>query len=261
MARLPGMLFLFLAFFSFHVSAVSISVLKGDNFRKDQGYRKTRTTLTIENFSVWEYGTVFFYYDITEPMGHDNGPNYYSNQFFGGISPTLSLSKVTGKDLSYGILRDVSLRYEIENGSALGTYNFQNYFYGLQYDFAIPGFDFFSLNTVLRDNPRVSGVGFQIGTFWQMSWEWAGRSRLKFTGFLAAAPWDGNNNKWGAGPGADPKGRFLTSQPQLLYDLGYQLFGKKDHTEVGLEYAYFLNRFQQYRKDEKVLQAMVKFTL
>ena len=62
------------------IRAASISVLKGDNFTDDQGYRASRTTMTIESFSVWEYGTVFFYYDITEPTGDDSGPNYYSNQ-------------------------------------------------------------------------------------------------------------------------------------------------------------------------------------
>lgn len=247
-------------FMSLESSATSISVLKGDNFRDDQGYKSTRTTLTIESFSVWEYGTVFFYYDITDPMRRDRGPDAYSNQFFGGISTTLSLARVTGWDFSYkGILKDVSLRYEIENGSAAGTYNFQNYFYGLQYDLLIPGFDFFSLNTVLRDNPEVHGVGLQIGMFWQMTWEYSQRARFKFTGFLATSPWDGNNNNK-TNPGADPFGRFLTTQPQLLYDLGYALRGKKDSLEVGLEYGYFLNRFQAHRLDEKSLQAMVKFS-
>ena len=254
MLKLPVFLALMMLFFSSHSGAVSFSVLHGDTFRNDQGYRSSRTTVTIENFSIWEYGTVFFYYDITEPTGRDQGPKYYSNQFFGGIAPTFSLSKMTGKEVSYGFIKDVSLRVEMENGSAIGTYNFQNYFYGLQYDLAVPGFDFFSFNTVFRDNPRKHGVGFQLGMFWQMTHEWGQRSRLKFTGFLATSPWDGNNS----GPGLDPKGRFLTTQPQLLYDLGYALWGKKDRTEVGFEYGYFLNRFQAYHKDEKVLQAMIK---
>lgn len=246
--------------FSWPVLATSVSVLKGDNFRNDQGYRSTRTTLTIENFSVWEYGTVFFYYDITEPTGRDQGPKYYSNQFFGGLSTTLSLSRMTGKDLSYdGILRDVSLRFEIENGSANGAANFQNYFYGLQYDLILPGFDFFSFNTVFRDNPRVHGVGFQLGMFWQMSWEYSQKARFKFTGFLATSPWDGNNSDEEFFL-LDPKGRYLSTQPQLLYDLGYALRGKKDSLEVGVEYAYYLNRFQFRNYDEKSLQAMVKLS-
>jgi nucleoside-specific outer membrane channel protein Tsx len=247
------------AFISSAALATSISVLRGDNFRNDQGYRSTRTTLTIENFSIWKYGTVFFYYDITEPNGRDQGPKYFSNQFFGGIAPTVSLSKLTGKDWRYGFVRDVSIRLEMENGSANGAANFQNYFYGLQYDLTIPGFDFFSLNTVLRDNPRVEGAGIQIGMFWQMTHEFEGQNRFKFTGFLASSPWDGNNNNKNFGL-LDPKGRFLTTQPQLLYDLGYFLEGKKDSLEVGVEYGYFLNRFQFHHWDEKVLQAMVKFS-
>jgi nucleoside-specific outer membrane channel protein Tsx len=239
--------------------AASISVLKGNNFTEDQGYRGSRTTLTIENFSVWDYGTVFFYYDITEPTGDDSGPDYYSNQFFGGLAPTLSLSKITGANLNFGIVRDISLRAEIENGSALGFANFQNYFYGLQYDLSVPGFDFLSVNTVLRDNPDVAGVGFQIGLFWQMTYEFLEKNRLKFTGFLATSPWDGNNNNKNVPP-LDSKGRFLITQPQLLYDLGHLLRNKKDTLEIGMEYSYALNRFQFSHKDEKVLQGMVKMS-
>lgn len=241
--------------------AVSISVLKGDNFREDLGYRKDKTTLTLEHFALWELGTVFFYYDITEPTTDDNGTQEhgaFSNQFFGGISPTFSLTKMTGTEFKYGALQDVSIRLEIENGSGNGDFNFQNYFYGLQYDLAVPGFDFFSLNTVLRDNPNDPGVGVQIGGFWQMTWDYGRWNRYKFTGFFATSPWDGDQ---------DPdlkflskRGRYLTTQPQLLYDLGYGLFGKQNRLEVGLEYAYFLNRFQQKDKDEKVLQYMVKMS-
>ena len=245
-------------------SAVSVSFLKGDNFRDDLGYRKDKTTMTIENFAMWELGSVFFYYDITEPTTNDGNNNAarkdaFSNQFFGGISTAISFSKVTGKSFSYGALKDVSLRLELENGSGNGSNNFQNYFYGLQYDVAIPGFDFFSFNTVLRDNPHDPGVGLQIGAFWQMTWDYGRWNRYKFTGFLATSPWDGdqNSDKY---PFFAKNGRYLTSQPQFLYDLGYGLWGKQNRLEVGFEYAYFLNRFQLKDKDEKCLQYMVKMS-
>lgn len=248
--------------------AVSVSLLKGDGFRDDLGYRTDKTTMTIENFSMWEYGTVFFYYDITEPTTDDTdsdaSPGNFdgeqvSNQFFGGISTTVSFSKMTGKNVGYGALRDVSLRLEIENGSGNGANNFQNYFYGLNYDLAVPGFDFVSLNTVLRDNPNDRGVGFQIGGFWQMTYEWNTWSKFKFTGFFATSPWNGDQDS-DANPFFSKNGRYLTTQPQLLYDLGYGLWNKKDRLEIGLEYAYFINRFQGKDKDEKVLQYMTKIS-
>jgi nucleoside-specific outer membrane channel protein Tsx len=259
MLKLLGPLTLILFTWSSAQAAVSVSVLKGDNFRDDLGARSSRTTLTIESFSVWEYGTVFFYYDITEPTGRDQGPKYYSNQFFGGIAPTFSLSKLTGKDWKAGIIQDVSIRLELENGSGNGSAAFQNYFYGLQADLLVPGFDFLSVNAVLRDNPRVSGVGVQLGMFWQSTWEYGFWKRFKFTGFLATSPWDGNNNNNDFAL-LDPKGRFLTAQPQFLWDLGYGLHRRPNLLEVGFEYAYFLNRYQFYRRDEKSLQAMVKFS-
>jgi nucleoside-specific outer membrane channel protein Tsx len=256
--------------FSWQALALSLSVLKGEGFRDDLGYREDKTTFTLEHFGLWELGTIFFYYDITEPTTAD-GQNFddsqnkkYSNQFFGGTSVTLSLSRITGKGFSYGILKDVSIRLELENGSGNGNFNFQNYFYGLQYDLAVAGFDFLSLNAVLRDNPNDPGVGTQFGAFWQVSWDYGRWNRYKFTGFLAASPFDGDQTRDTSNPAKatfSKKGRFLTSQPQLLYDLGYGLWGKKDRLEIGFEYAYFLERFQQKDKDEKVLQYMVKWTI
>ena len=114
------------------------------------------------------------------------------------------------------------------------------------------------MNTVLRDNPNDTGVGLQIGGFWQMTWDYGRWNHYKFTGFFATSPWDGDQ---------DPdntvfakRGRYLTTQPQLLYDLGYGLWGKQNRLEVGLEYAYFLNRFQLKDKDEKCLQYMMKIS-
>ncbi len=247
-----GLLFLC---WSLGASAVSVSYLWGDNFRDDLGYEEEKFTMTIEHFGLWEYGNVFFYYDITEPFSHQNGQ---ANQFFGGIAPTFSLTKVTGKNWSAGIIKDVSVRVELENGSGYGANNFRNYFYGLQYDLVVPGFDFLMFNTVVRDDPRSRGVGFQLGTFWQMSWEYGPWSRFKFTGFLATSPWDGDQ---------DPEigifsnhGRYLTSQPQFLWDIGYGMTGKPNRIETGFEYAYFINRYQLKDKDEKCLQAMVKFS-
>lgn len=258
-------------FASLSVFATSISLLKGDNFRDDLGYRSDKTTYTIEHFGMWELGTVFFYYDITEPTTDDKdsdaGPTDFdgeevSNQFFGGTSVTFSFSKMTDKKVAFGPITDVSIRLELENGSGNGGNNFNNYFYGLQYDVAIPGFDFFMFNTVIRDNPESRGVGFQIGSAWQVTWDYGRWNKWKFTGFLATSPWDGDIDPEKEGPkssyGASNRGRFLTTQPQFLYDLGYGLWSKPDRLEVGVEYAYFINRFQLRERDEKCLQAMVK---
>lgn len=246
--------------------ATSVSFLHGKNFRNDLGCSGTdggnkkceteRTTYTIEHFGLWELGTVFFYYDITDPFSAEKKGN---NQFFGGTSVTLSWSKLFGMKFS-GILRDLSFRGEFENGSGNGEFSFRNYFYGLQADLALPGFDFFSFNTVIRDNPVDPGVGIQFGMFWQMSQEWSRWRRFKFTGFVAASPWEGDVDQNGIPFGADRYGRFLTSQPQLLWDLGNGIWAKPNRLEVGAEYGYFLNRFQQKEKDEKVLQALVKLS-
>jgi nucleoside-specific outer membrane channel protein Tsx len=237
------------------LQAATVSMLWGNNFRDDLGYEKEKMTMTIEHFGLWSLGNVFFYYDITEPMSNRNGD---SNQFFGGIAPTMSLSKLTGKDVSWGIIKDVSVRVELENGSGSGSSNFRNYFYGLQYDLAIPGFDFVMFNTVLRDNPEDSGVGVQIGSFWQKTWDYGRFKKFKFMGFLATSPWDGDVSKTST-PFLDKHGRFLMTQPQLLWDLG-NTWNHPNSTEIGIEYLYAINRYQIHDKDEKCVQAILKMS-
>jgi len=41
---------------SLSATATSLSLLKGDGFRDDLGYREDKTTLTIEHFGLWELG-------------------------------------------------------------------------------------------------------------------------------------------------------------------------------------------------------------
>lgn len=240
-------------------AVTSLSVLKGDNFRDDLGYPQEKTTLTIENFSLWEYGAMYFFYDITEPIAHDDGTNSeqtYSNQFFGSLVASVSLSKVTDKKVSWGIIKDFSIRLEMENASGDGAYNFQHYLYGLQYDLEVGGFDLLGFYTIVQDNPQDEGVGFRLGGYWQIAWDYGRWKRFKFMGFVKTAPWDGDRDP--ENPVYEDRGSFFLTQPQLLYDVGYGLWGKPDRFEMGLEYSYAINAFQQAGKDEKVLQYMLK---
>lgn len=247
-----NLLLLSLLCFSHSLFATTVSLLNGNNFREDQGYEAERTTLTIENFGTWKYGDVFFYYDITDPFaGYEkNG----SNQFFGGIAPTLSLSKATGKDFSFGIVKDVSLRAELENGSASGDFRFRNYFYGVQLQLEIPYFDFATFFLVARDNPDHDGVGYQMGGFWQITWDYGQWKKFRFMGFAVWGP-------EGDVPDEEPfqGGEFVIAQPQLLYDLG-NTWGEPNAIELGIEYHIAKNRFLIQGADEYAVQAILKLT-
>jgi nucleoside-specific outer membrane channel protein Tsx len=245
--------------------ATSLSFLHGKTFRDDQGYSKERSTMTLEHFGLWELGNIFFYYDITDPFkappnqyvkgyGHQPG----AQQYFGGFTVNWSFNKIFGTKMGDGFVKDLYIHTEMENGSANGLFGFRNYFLGLQADIAVPGFDFVTVNTLVRDNPLDPGVGFQLGAAWQMSQEWSRWRRFKFTGFVAASPWNGDGDHDNAA--VDKFGRFLTSQPQFLWDFGNGMWGKPNRFEIGAEYAYFLNRFQALHKDEKVIQALVKLS-
>ena len=121
--------------------------------------------MTIKTFQPWNYGTFFMYYDITGPFAPPDA-NVYPNEkggFFGSVSLTLSLKSVgqqiTGKKWNWGGLDDFSLRTELEHVSKFGSLMY----YGVQFNFKIPRFDFVTALASIRDDWNLRGVDLQLG--------------------------------------------------------------------------------------------------
>lgn len=74
---------------------------------------KSASVVTLEHINGWKYGDNFFFVDITNA---DKSDEERSTSFYGEISPRISLSKVTGKDLSFGIVKDVLITTTAEFG-------------------------------------------------------------------------------------------------------------------------------------------------
>lgn len=257
-------------------AGTSLELLHGWNYNKDFNGSAERTILTIKTFQPWSFGTFFMYYDITgpfTPMDSNVLPNEKGG-FFGGTSVTVSPKKITekikGREFNWGPLLDTSLRAEIEHVSKFGGLMY----YGTQFDFRVPLFDFFSVTAVARDDWALKGIALQLGMAWQMTFKLGNVTDIVFAGFLQAGvtaegkgemsnvSYDfATGDKVIGTPGPAEGRRFLLTQPQLMFDLGKLVRLTEGKIYLGCEYQVALNRYLQDGIDENVAQAMLKWNI
>lgn len=236
-----------------------------DCYNDDFNGRGSRTVLTIKGFQAWEYGTVFLYYDITGPWNGANsttdGEQDRSNErggFFGGITTTVSPKKIAeklrGQPLDWGPLVDLEVKYEMEHVAKFGMLSY----YGLQWDLKIPHMDFVAVTTVIRNDSVFKGVDFQIGGAWQASFSLLSQDFI-FDGFVQVGLFGEGD---GVGNFEGQKGnRFLTSQPQLLWDFGKPIGFTPGKLYAGFEYQIALNRYLITGKTENTLSGMIRWNI
>src|SRR5262245_25457627 len=193
-----------------------------DCFNKDFNGGVARTVLTIKAFQTWEYGFVFLYYDITGPFAAADTTTEQQNEkggFFGGhtsgSSPKKIAEKFHGKPYDWGLIADVSIKYEMEHVSKFGMLNY----YGLHWDLAVKFMDFLAVTTVIRDDHVYEGVDLQLGAGWQKSFS-IGSQDFLFGGFIQWGVFGEGQPRYGDVARFGEGNNFITTQPQLLYDFG-----------------------------------------
>ncbi len=234
-----------------------------DCFNQDFNGGGARTTLSIKAFQVWEYGTMFLYYDITGPWNSPVATTPTSNEkggFFGGITVTVSplrvASKITGNEVKLPFLRDLEIKYEMEHVSKFGELNY----YGLQWSLDQPWLDFVTITTVIRDDFSFNGVDLQLGGAWQKSFS-LGSQDFVFAGFLQWGLF-GEGTHVNPGPFDLPNGfPFFIAQPQIMYDLGKLIRFTPAKLYVGAEWQFSFNRYLIPGKREHTLQGMIRWNI
>lgn len=203
--------------------------------------------VTIEHFNVWKYGDNFIFVDITNPTGDGDGfgtTGKTSGSFYAEISPRLSLGKILGKDLSWGLIQDVLFTSTLEIPESPVK---QTWLYGAAVDLKLPGFQFFQVNWYIRDN-QASGIdtGQQVTLAWGAPFK-LGPVPLVFEGFFDYA--------WGE----DPLKDNIITAPRLLVDVGELAGVGAGKLQAGVEYQIWRNKFGISGMDEDVAQAMIKW--
>ncbi len=196
----------------------------------------TRSIITLEHVDGWKYGDNFFFVDITNP---NRSKEETPTSFYGEISPRLSFGKMSGKDLSFGIIKDVLLTTTMEVGEG-----FHNYLYGIAVDLELPRIPVFSINYYVR-NEAGTDTGNQLTLVWVAPFS-IGAVDFSFEGFLDYAY------------GVDPSEDNLITAPRFLVDVG-KFWGAPGDLQVGVEYQIWRNKYGIKDIDEDVAQAMVKW--
>lgn len=232
-----------------------------DCYNKDFNGAGSRTLLSLKVFQPWEFGSVFLYYDITGPFTSAVANTLSNNEkggFFGGITIAVSAmqigQKITGKPFQWGPINDLSFKYEMEHVSKFGMLHY----YGLQWGISVPFMDFLVITTVLRNDTAFEGLDLQLGGAWQKSFSILSQDFV-FAGFLQVGVFGE-----GAGRGflTGTKGnRFLSTQPQLMWDFGKLVQFTPGKLYAGFEWQFNINRYLIEGKTENTLQGMFHWNL
>ena len=133
----------------------SLSYLYGSNFQRlnfNGEEQRSQTTFTFEHASGWVWGDVFYFLDYIRADNTQYRGNHLFTMdvkekdsfYYMEFSPRISLSWLTGQDLSAGPLKDVKAAFTYEKGN--GGPGTENYLYGIGLDWDVPGFAFLQTN-------------------------------------------------------------------------------------------------------------------
>lgn len=134
----------------------SLSYLYGSNFQRlnnNAEEQPSQSTFTLENASGWTWGDTFFFLDYVRADNQQARGSFANNTFnsdskssfyYMEFSPRISLSWLTGQDLSAGPLKDVKAAFTYEKGN--GGPGTENYLYGIGFDWDVPGFTYLTTN-------------------------------------------------------------------------------------------------------------------
>ncbi|MGK2953147.1 MAG: outer membrane protein OmpK [Thiobacillus sp.] len=222
-------------------STTNVQALYGDGYELGD---KSMAIMTLEHANGWKYGDNFFFLDVSNPTAAGTG--YYAE-----FSPRLSLGKISGKDMSFGIVKDVLVAGTLEMGEDLRAS-----LIGVGLALNLPKFAFADLNLYYRKSERdwlavQTDAGAQATIDWLLPFEVAGQ-KIAFEGFADYA--------WGEKGGSAPKADNLVAGPRLLIDVG-NWFGAPGTLQAGVEYQIWRNKYGVKGVDEDVAQVMVKWTM
>lgn len=167
----------------FDYSSTNLQLLHGNTYEFGD---KERNIVTLEHNDGWKYGDNFAFVDMT-----------VSNHAFARFSPRLSLSKISNKNLSYGIIKDVLVAGMV-NYYGYHSKPHKNLLYGIGLNWDLPYFKFFQTNFYVRDNPDLSGKSHQVTFIWNLPIK-ISKHKLLIEGFAEIVSNEGKkykSNNW-----------------------------------------------------------------
>ncbi|MFL0798183.1 MAG: DUF5020 family protein [Cellvibrionaceae bacterium] len=244
-ARLPLLLLPVAFAFSSYSNAspkwsnISLSYLSGSNYEVGD---KDKEVITLEVASGMSWGDSFVFVDR---LKSDDG----TNETYFELGARYSLKPWLNNALPSAALKDVKLAGQWESGTLSGngfSNSFDNYLYGIGFDWDIEKFKYVSTNVYLRNNEGKPD-NEQLTITWGLPFS-LGQAEFLFDGFWDITTKTHSNSQWSS-----------NFTPQLKLDLGKLLLKQKGKLYLGMEYVYWVNKFNIDGIDEKNPNLLIKW--
>ena len=191
-------------------------------------------TLTLQHASAWSRGSNFVFMDVLccdDPA---------SNTYLEGYS-YLSLGALSGREISFGPVRDVSLIGAVNWGAEPRLVKVGP---GVQLSLDLPGFAFANLDFVylvdVSAGPEAGGVP-KTDAIVSVDFNWAYPFEIGGSFFSVQG-----HGEWQSPHGTETGHRRPYSvllQPQFRYDIGRVLSGAENRVLIGTELQVWINKF------------------
>lgn len=212
-----------------------------------------KNIIQLSHASGWAYGTNFFNVDMLMSDRGDPSANGSSgaNEVYALYRTSLSLGKVSGKDLGFGPVKDVSLTGGFDFNSKNNTFASKKRFliFGPTLNFKVPS-GFLDLGLWACHEQNYNGIvgrsvdfktTYTITAAWGIPFEVKGLG-LEFKGY---ANYIGAKGKDGFGVETKPE---TLANLSLLADIS-PAFGAKKKVYAGLGFEYWNNKFGGQNSD------------
>ena len=226
--------------------------------------------LTFQHASGWKYGDTFFFIDYDD-YGHtdyekENGLSETS-EFYGELYPNFSLGKISGRDLSFGLVKDIGFLAGFNFAPEVDTFYWLP---GIRLSLDLPGFAFANLDTMayIQDDASntAPGVSVDEDDSWMMDFNWnfpfsIGKTQWTIEGhmeYIFSA--DSETTIQGDGVYDGKRESWFLAQPQVRMDIG-ALWAFPDTLFGGIEYQYWNNKQGDNETTENVVQALLVWRL
>ncbi len=223
-------------------SSTSLLLQQGEDFRTVPANDSFNAqVMTFEHANGWQYGSNFFFVDMTSP-------NRTDSEFYAELSPSLSFSKLFSKLELPAAIQELRLTATWELGEQTDAK-----LLGLGFDFAIPNVPVAQLNLYQRFSqsdfyPGKTGSAPQLSVVWMAPFA-VSQTQWLFEGFMDYA-WA--EKQLG-------KTDNLLIQPRLWLDMG-ALYDSAGHLFIGAEHSVWHNKYGVKGVHETVTQLAVKWT-
>ncbi len=206
------------------------------------GGDKDTIIFTLQHASGWKYGDNFFFFDVIQ----GDGAGFNDLEIYGEWYPYFSLSKMSGKKVGGGRIKDVRL---IAGFNYSADANVLKYLPGISLSLDLKGFAFANLDITayIDDSEGVASGGAPLeDDSFMIDFNWARpfkEGKFSIEGHIEYI--GERTNEFGGDVEA-----WILAQPQFR-------FYPKENLAIGIEYQYWMNKLGDKDTDESAVQGLL----